>query len=104
VRLLVDTRGLIFQVTREGVAKQDQNRVQKMDKDTREPLWQIQVLALDPERGGEVIVITLVGETCPNVEVGAFVYPIELEAIPWASRGKHGVAYRAKSLQPRGSQ
>jgi hypothetical protein len=62
------------------------------------------VLALEPDRGGEVIVITMAGQTCPSSEVGTFVQPVELEAIPWASRGKHGVAYRAKSLQPSGSQ
>jgi hypothetical protein len=32
------------------------------------------------------------------VNVGQTVHPVELEAIPWATNGRNGVAYRASSL------
>jgi hypothetical protein len=34
----------------------------------------------------------------PKVNVGAVVVPVELEAMPWATNGRNGVAYRAKTL------
>lgn len=40
------------------------------------------------------------GPAAPKVTVGASVAVAELEAIPWATNGKNGVAYRAKSITP----
>jgi hypothetical protein len=56
-------------------------------------------MALD-ETGGEVINVTLAGNAMPKVNVGAVVAPVELEAMPWATNGRNGVAYRAKTLNP----
>jgi hypothetical protein len=97
MRLLVDTSKTSFTVTREVTEKQDQNGRQKVDRKTQEPLWTVQVMALD-ETGGEVINVTLAGQQAPKVNVGAQVTLNELEAIPWATNGKNGTAYRATSI------
>jgi hypothetical protein len=50
------------------------------------------------ETGGEVITITTAGEK-PAVTVGQLVVPVSLEAIPWATNGRNGVAFRATELK-----
>lgn len=97
MRLLVDTAKSTFTVTKDVVEKTDQNGRQKMDRHTQEPLWLVQVMALD-ETGGEMLNVTLAGHQAPKVTVGASVTVAELEAIPWATNGKNGVAYRARSI------
>lgn len=103
MRLLVDSTRTQFTVTKAVEEKKDQNGRQKIDRNTQEPLWVVQVMALD-ETGGEVLNVTLAGNAMPKITVGAVVVPVELEAIPWATNGKNGVAYRAKTLNPQGSQ
>jgi hypothetical protein len=51
------------------------------------------------ETGGEVITITTAGEK-PDVTVGQLIVVEQLEAIPWATNGRNGVAFRALSLRP----
>lgn len=96
MKLVVDTQGKTFTVTKEAVEKQDQNGRQKQDRTTGEPLWLVQVMALD-DTGGEMLNVTLAGQM-PRVQVGTTVSLAELEAIPWATNGKSGVAFRAKSI------
>ncbi len=102
MKLNIDTTGKTFTVTKAATEKREQSQNgregrQKTDKKTDELLWTVQVMALD-ETGGEVINVTLAGNAMPKVNVGAAVMPVELEAMPWATNGKNGVAYRAKSL------
>jgi len=96
MRGLVDISRVTFTVTRAVCEKNDQNGRQKTDRNTGEPLWSTQVMALD-ETGGEMLTITTAGQP-PKVNVGQQVVPTELEAIPWATNGRSGVAYKAKSL------
>ena len=98
MRLLVDIARVTFTVTKAVAEKCDQNGVQKKDRNTGEPLWTTQVMALD-ETGGDMLTITTAGAP-PKVNVGQTVQPAELEAIPWATNGRNGVAYRASSLTP----
>ncbi|GAA1164793.1 hypothetical protein GCM10009630_73230 [Kribbella jejuensis] len=42
--------------------------------------------------------MTLAGNAMPKVNVGSVVVPVELEAMPWATNGRNGVAYKAKTL------
>lgn len=97
MRLLVDTAKTTFTVTKDVAQKTDQHGTQKTDRNSQEPLWLVQVMALD-ETGGEMLNVTLAGQQAPKVTVGAAVTLAELEAIPWATNGKNGVAYRAKSI------
>ncbi len=98
MRLLLDTSNVTYTVTRAAEPKNDQNGHQKQDRKTQLLLWIVQVMALD-STGGEMLNVTLAGEK-PSVDVGQMVTPVELEALPWATNGKNGVAYRAVQLAP----
>jgi hypothetical protein len=97
VKLFVDTTGKQVTVSRDSEPKQDQNGTQKSEKNTGRLMWSTQVFVLD-ENGGEVITITTAGEK-PNVKVGQPVLVSQLEAIPWATNGRNGVAFRALELR-----
>ena len=98
VKLYVDTTGKQVTVSKPTEPKNDQNGSQRSEKGTGRPMWSTQVIVLD-ETGGEVIAITTAGEK-PNVTVGQLVAIEQLEAIPWATNGRNGVAFRAVSLKP----
>ncbi len=92
-------RVLSFQVTRAAEARKDFGKdVQKVDRDTGQPQWVVEVLAQDSERG-EVIRVTVTGDQ-PKVNPGQQVRFDGLEAIPWNNNGKAGVAFRAAAIHP----
>src|SRR6266540_4121324 len=93
MRLVVNTEGKRFLVTRETDEKRDVNGRQRVDKRTGQALFTVQVTAL------EVLNVTVAG-TPPRVTVGQYVTLVELEAIPWAQDGRNGVAFRAKDIVP----
>jgi hypothetical protein len=64
------------------------------------PMWSTQVMVLDDD-GGEVIAITTAGEK-PNVRVGQPLIVSKLEALPWATNGRNGVAFRAEEIKAAG--
>ena len=45
-----------------------------------------------------VIAVTTAGER-PNVKVGQLVLLSKLEALPWATNGRNGVAFRAEEIK-----
>jgi hypothetical protein len=98
VKLYVDTKGKQVQATKESEPKNDQNGNQRSEKGTGRLMWSTQIFVLD-ENGGEVIAVTTAGEK-PNVTAGQLVTIEQLEAIPWATNGRNGVAFRAVSLKP----
>ena len=98
MKLYVDTTGKQVTVSRDPEPKKDQNGAQRSDKGTGRLMWSTQVFVLDGD-GGEVITITTAGEV-PNVKVGQLVSVSQLEAIPWATNGRNGVAFRAAELKP----
>jgi len=98
VKLYVDTKGKQVQATKGSEPKNDQNGNQRSEKGTGRLMWTTQVFVLD-ETGGEVIAVTTAGEK-PNVTAGQLVAVEQLEAIPWATNGRNGVAFRAISLKP----
>lgn len=97
MKLYVDTASKQVQVTRDPEPKNDQNGNQRSEKNTGRLMWSTQVFVLD-ETGGEIITITTAGEK-PSVTVGVLVAVEQLEAIPWATNGRNGVAFRAVSLK-----
>lgn len=99
VKLYVDTASKQVQVTRDPEPKNDQNGNQRSEKGTGRLMWSTQVFVLD-ETGGEIITVTTAGEK-PSVSVGVLVAVEQLEAIPWATNGRNGVAFRAVSLKPK---
>ena len=98
MKLYVDTTGKQVTVSKQSEPKNDQNGSQRSERGTGRPMWSTQVFVLD-ETGGEVITVTTAGEK-PNVTVGQLVTVEQLEAIPWATKGRNGVAFRAVSLKP----
>ncbi|GAA3447642.1 hypothetical protein [Planomonospora venezuelensis] len=101
MKLFVDVTGKTFMVTKEAVEKADQNGRQKSERETGRPMWVTQVMALD-ETGGEMINVTTAGEK-PTVIVGSQVALFKLEALPWATNGRNGVAFRAVDIKPAGA-
>ncbi|PWU43194.1 hypothetical protein DLJ46_32645 [Micromonospora globispora] len=99
MKLYVDTQSKQVQVTKDPEPKNDQNGNQRSEKNTGRPMWSTQVFVLD-ETGGEIITVTTAGEK-PGVTVGQLVAVEQLEAIPWATNGRNGVAFRAISLKPK---
>ena len=96
MKLMLDISRTTFTVTRGVEEKVDEDGRQKKQRKTNEPLWTVQVMALDPS-GGEVLNVTVAGAP-PKVSVGQAVFPAELEAIPWNQGQRHGVAFRCASL------
>jgi hypothetical protein len=101
MKLYVDTGRKQVTVSREAVEKTDgQSGRQKQERGTGRLMWSTQVFVLDDD-GGEVIAITTAGEK-PNVKVGQLVSVSKLEALPWATNGRNGVAFRAEEIKAAG--
>lgn len=101
MKLYVDTSEMTLTVSKEPEEKTDQNGRQRTERDTGRPMWSTQVFVLDSD-GGAVITVTTAGEK-PNVKVGQVVTLPKLEALPWATNGRNGVAFRATEIVPKGS-
>ena len=101
MKLNIDITGVTFLCTREPKAKTDRETgVPKVDRETGEAQWQIQLAALD-STGGEVLLVTVAGR--PDVGVGSPVAVEDLVAIPWSQGERSGVAYRAGAIRSLGS-
>ncbi len=98
MKLYVDTTSKQVTVSREAIEKNDgQSGRQKQERGTGRLMWSTQVFVLDDD-GGEVITVTTAGEK-PNVKVGQLVFLSKLEALPWATNGRNGVAFRAEEIK-----
>jgi hypothetical protein len=97
MRLYVDTSAKQVTVSRDPMEKTDQNGRQRTERGTGRPMWSTQVFVLDDD-GGEVVTVTTAGEK-PTVKVGQLVSLSKLEALPWATNGRNGVAFRAEELK-----
>jgi hypothetical protein len=100
MKLLVDTSSKHVTVSRDPVEKTEQNGRQKQERGTGRLMWSTQVFVLDDD-GGEVITVTTAGEK-PNVKVNQPVSLFKLEALPWATNGRNGVAFRAEEIKAAG--
>jgi hypothetical protein len=101
MKLYVDTNGKQVSVTKDPAEKLDgPNGRQKQERGTGRLMWSTQVFVLDDD-GGEVITVTTAGEK-PNVKVGQVVAVSKLEALPWATNGRNGVAFRAEEIKAAG--
>jgi hypothetical protein len=102
-RLLLDTSRVSYEVAVNPVPKLDQNRVQKLDRESKVPMWSVQLYAL-AEGSAEVLNVTVVSPDMPAVAVRQPVIPVDLEALPWVNdregKVRSGVAFRAADLRP----
>ena len=100
MKLYVDTGSKQVTVTKDPTERLDEKGRQRTDRATGRPMWSTQVFVLDDD-GGEVLAITTAGEK-PNVKVGQVVAVSKLEALPWATNGRNGVAFRAEEIKATG--
>jgi hypothetical protein len=101
MKLNIDITGVTFLCTREPQAKTDRETgAPKVDRETGEAQWQVQLAALD-STGGEVLLVTVAGR--PDVGVGSPVAVEDLVAIPWSQGDRSGVAYRAGGIRSLGT-
>lgn len=98
MELLIDISRKSFTVGRPFERKLDDNGVQKLDRQTRLPLFSAQFVVMD-ERGADTIMVTIAGEP-PQLQQGQPVTVVRLVALPWANNGRNGVAYRADEVRP----
>ncbi|MBA2323527.1 MAG: hypothetical protein H0V92_05750 [Pseudonocardiales bacterium] len=97
MELLIDISRKSFTVGRPFEAKRDDNGVQRLDRQTRLPLFAAQLVVMD-ERGADTIVVTVAGEP-PQLQQGQPVTPVRLIALPWANNGRNGTAFRADEIR-----
>src|SRR6202171_6074697 len=91
MKLRIDTTGVSFVCTRAPEQRVAFDTGQpRIDRETGQPLWQVQLMALDVS-GAEVIAVTVAGE--PGVTVAQPVQVDGLIAPPWNQDGRSGVAY-----------
>lgn len=96
MKLMINTEAVTFFCTRAAEPRTDRETgVIRTDRESGQPLWQVQLAALDSS-GGEVLNVTVPGE--PKVTIGAPVAVEGLVAIPWTQGDRSGVAYRATAL------
>src|ERR1700733_13546251 len=96
MKLIVDTSNKHVMVSRAPVEKADEKGKQKVERGKGRPLWSTQVFVQDPE-GGEVPNAPKAVQK-PELAVGQVVPLVSLEALPWATNGRNGVAFRAESI------
>jgi hypothetical protein len=97
VKLEIRTEGVEFVVSREPLAKLDNDGRQKADRETGELLYTTELVAMD-NSGAEVIKVTTAG--VPKVGKRQAVTVRGLVANPWNVDGRGGVAFRADSIAP----
>lgn len=97
MKLIIDISEKDFTVTRAPEPASDNHGKQRIDKTTGLPMWTTQLVVVD-EEGGDIIAVKTVGERPPAVETNDVVEPVGLVAMPWATTGRNGVAYRADDI------
>jgi hypothetical protein len=101
MKLKIDTSAVSFVCTRSPEQRIAFDTGQpKVDRETGQPLWQVQLMALDAS-GADVIAVTVPGD--PNINVGQPAHVEGLVALPWSQEGRSGVAFRADSLRAAGA-
>jgi hypothetical protein len=108
-RLFMDTARASYEVSTDPEPKYGLDRKQKYDRETEQPMWTVGLYVTMPatattKQTGEVINVTIVSPTVPQVSFRQPVIPVDLEALPWTSeregKTRSGVAFRASGLRP----
>lgn len=96
MKLYVDTSNMKFMVTKDPEPRTDDKGAQRTERNTNRLMWQTQVFVKSDE-GGEVLMVNTVGDR-PVVTDGDSVIVEKLEAIPWSTKERSGVSWRAVSI------
>jgi hypothetical protein len=97
MRLPIDTSNLTFIAGSDPAAVLDMERRPRADKATGEVLWRLDVVALGGEDGAEVWSVRVVGEP-RGIRIGQALRVVGLSASPWEMEGRHGISFRAHSV------
>ena len=97
MKLYVDTSAKQVTVTREPVEKTDAER--PSEDRARDGQADVVDAGVRPGRRGRRGHHRDYGRERPNVTVGQLVTVSKLEALPWATNGRNGVAFRAEQIK-----
>ncbi len=96
MKLPIDTSGMTFMAAAPARPVTDFETKQHRVDDNGELLYNLQVVALDPE-GAQIITVKTPGD--PQVGQGAMLELEGLVAMPWAMNERSGVAFRASRIK-----
>src|SRR3954447_761830 len=96
MKLPIDTSGMTFMAAAPARPVTDFETKQHRVDDNGELLYNLQVVALDPE-GAQIITVRTVGD--PRVSQGAMLALEGLVALPWSMGDRSGVAFRANRVE-----
>jgi hypothetical protein len=96
VKLPIDTSGMTFMAAAPARPVTDFETRQPKTDENGELLFNLQVVALDPE-GAQIITVKTPGD--PQVGQGALLELEGLVAMPWAMNERSGVAFRANRIK-----
>ena len=99
VKLPIDTSGMTFMAAAPARPVTDFDTKQHRVDENGELLYNLQVVALDPE-GAQIITLRVPGD--PDVSQGALLQLEGLVALPWSMGDRSGVAFRANRVKSQG--
>ena len=108
IKYVLDTSALEFEVAKTAVPKVDDKGVQKVDQVSKSPVWSVEITAyLGEDEGADTMTVSVASAVKPELRWRQPVELVELEMIPWSSKGRNdrdpirsGVAFRAKEIRP----
>ena len=99
MKLPIDTSGMTFMAAAAARPVTDFETRQHKADENGELLYNLQVVALDPE-GAQIITLRVPGD--PGVGQGAMLQLEGLVALPWSMGDRSGVAFRANRVKSTG--
>lgn len=96
VKLPIDTSGMTFMAAAEARPVTDFETRQPKADENGELLFNLQVVALDPD-GAQIITVKIAGD--PQVGQGTMIALDGLVAMPWSMNERSGVAFRASRVK-----
>ena len=96
MKLPIDTSGMTFMAAAEARPVTDFETRQPKADDNGELLFNLQVVALDPD-GAQIITVKVAGD--PQVAQGTMIALEGLVAMPWSMNERSGVAFRANRVK-----
>ena len=108
IKYVLDTSGLEFEVAKTAVPKVDERGVQKIDQASKYPVWNVELTVyMGEDAGADTMNVGVASPEKPDVQWRQPVQVVDLEMIPWSSKGRQdrdpirsGVAFRAKEIRP----
>lgn len=100
------TEGIEFEVAKAAVPKMDEGGRQKVDVNTGDPVWMVELTMWKGENeGADTLSVAVSCPAAPPIRWRQPVEVVDLEIIPWAylTRNKElrsGVAYKAALIRP----